>query len=521
MKNLYLLIFVLCFFIVDGKNINIVQQTKDKVLNGLSMYEISTRPWLYSLSQKYGNNITLLSQVPEEELQAIADQKFDFIWMMGLWHLGEYGLYHDRTNPSLLNEYSKVLPGCKMEDIIGSPYAITNYTCNPELGSNDDILSFKKKLNSMGMKLMVDFVPNHSAVDCDLTTSNPQYYVLSPKGTQPPYNPSIYLPNGIAYGSNCPNCGAWTDTAQFNYWNQQLRKERITELLKVASLSDAIRCDMAFLLLNDQIQQNWGTQLSSWGYSRPSTEWWSDSIAAVKKQYPNIIFLAEVYDPFQSTLQSLGFDYTYDKNLYDKLGNGNLDDIRNWISSNSLQFLSHSAHFISNHDEPRAPSFFGSPFRANAAALITFTIPGMRFYWMWQFNGFSNRLDIHLRREEPEPVVDYVESFYETFLPVVMDDVFKYGQWTYLNVFGSDDSWRLIAYTWQYGNKKRLCVLNYSDTQGSGKIIVPNAEPVNGNDTISVTDLLSGDVFYRSASNMKTDGLFVVVNQWYGQIFEY
>jgi len=79
----------------------------------------------------------------------------------------------------------------------------------------------------------------------------------------------------------------------------------------------------------------------------------------------------------------------------------------------------------------------------------------------------------------------------------------------------------LIAYRWEYQNEKRLCVINYSDQNGSGSVQVTNAQPVNGNDTIPVTDLLSGTVYYRSASQMRNQGLFVVVNSWYAQIFEY
>jgi len=203
---------------------------------------------------------------------------------------------------------------------------------------------------------MVDFVPNHSAVDCTWTSTHINYYIRSPQGS--PIDPNRYLPNGIAFGSACAGCGPWQDTAQFNYWNSNERVARSKELMKVASLADAIRCDMAYLLLNDVFQQTWSTELSSWGYSRPSTEWWADSITAVKSQYPNIIFLAEVYSPWQSAIQSVGFDYAYDKTLYDKLGVGNLDDIRSWLTSNSYHFIKHSAHFTANHDEQRAVAFF-------------------------------------------------------------------------------------------------------------------------------------------------------------------
>lgn len=127
---------------------------------------------------------------------------------------------------------------------------------------------------------------------------------------------------------------------------------------------------------------------------------------------------------------------------------------------------------IANHDEERAAKYFGSWWRADAAALLTFTLPGMRFYWMWQFEGFKNKLDIHLRRELAEAPVSDTQLFYSKFLSITNTDVFNFGNWVYLNVFGTgmdiiyplrslDSSWRLIAYRWEYQSEKRLCVINY------------------------------------------------------------
>eukprot|EP01114_Cavostelium_apophysatum_P001197 TRINITY_DN11013_c0_g1_i2.p1 TRINITY_DN11013_c0_g1~~TRINITY_DN11013_c0_g1_i2.p1 ORF type:complete len:504 (+),score=68.63 TRINITY_DN11013_c0_g1_i2:87-1598(+) len=483
-----------------------------------AMYELSTRPWLYALSQKYGQSITLLSEIPQQEFQQIKDMGFDYVWMMGVWQLGKYGLNFDQTNPALLSYYPTVLPSFTIDDVIGSPYAVVNYTCNVQLGSDEDIASLRSMLNGIGLKLMLDFVPNHSAVDCPFTSSNPDFYILAPKGTQPPYDPSAYLPNGIAYGSAGWG-GAWQDTAQFNYWNPTTRKVRLQELLQVASLADAIRCDMAYLLLNDLFGQNWQQQLQSWGWTQPTTEWWADSIQAVKQQYPDVIFLAEVYDPYQQDLQNVGFDFTYDKDLYDRLKNQDINGVREWLSSNTVEFLSRSAHFISNHDQPRAANYFGSWWMADATALMTFTVPGMRFHWQWEFQGFKNQIDIHLRREEPESAVQDVQDFYQTFLNITNADVFKYGDWIYIDL--SDSGTDLIAYRWEFGDDRRLCVINYSGDTGSTNVIVSNAQPINGNDTIPVTDLLSGTKYWRSAKMMQTQGLDVVVNSWYAQIFQY
>jgi hypothetical protein len=497
------------------------QQMSGVPVGGMNLYELSARPWLYSLSQKYQKSITALKDVPDTEWKDIKSWGFDMVFLMGVWQLGKYGLNFDRTNSGLLSHYSQVLPGYTTDDIIGSPYAVTNYTCNSQLGTDSDILALKKKLNAMGLLLMLDYVPNHTAVDSEWATTNPDNYVRAPKGTNPPYPSDKYTSTGIAYGS-AGYGDAWQDTLQINIWNPDTRTVRTAEVLHVASLADGIRCDMAYLELNSVFAQSWGDQLNSWGWKQPSTEWWADTIKAVKTQYPNVIFLAEVYSPYEGALQSLGFDYTYDKVLRDKLGGGNLDDIRAWISARSTQYITQSAHYISNHDEQRGPAYFGSWWKSNAAAALLYTLPGMRYYWMWDMEGYSNQLDVHLRREQNESNVSQVEAFYKQLLDITTQPVFRQGTWTNLNIAGSDTAWRLIGYRWAYGNERRLCVINFSDTEGWGNAILADAQPgPNNNDTIPVTELLTNQVYYRSASALRSTGLGVGVNSWYAQIFKY
>jgi hypothetical protein len=128
---------------------------------------------------------------------------------------------------------------------------------------------------------------------------------------------------------------------------------------------------MAYLALNDLIEQNWGHQLYTWGWKKPATEWWEGAIQAVKQRFPNVVLLAEVYSPWQVRfsvqpphacvgsealtsgslctriqwrLQELGFDYTYDKQLYDRLSWGHLDYTKDWFIHNSPSFTKRSAH---------------------------------------------------------------------------------------------------------------------------------------------------------------------------------
>jgi len=363
----------------------------------------------------------------------------------------------------------------------------------------------------------LDFVPNHSAVDCQWTSVDPSFYVRAPQ-LVPPYDSSRFLSNGIAYGYS--GWGkAWTDTAQFNYWNMDLRNAITEQLMNVASYSDYIRCDMAYLALNDVIQQIWPQEMSYWGYTEPATEFWTEAIAQVKDKY-DVKFLAEVYNEWAPKIREVGFDYAYDKTLYDHLGTGNLEDIRNYISSTPLEVHQRSAHFVENHDEPRAATFFGTNSRADAANAVVMTLPGMRFYFDGQERGYFNKLEVHLRRGTPESSHVGVVKYYDALRSVLSKPLFNLGKWTYRNVNGSD-AWRLMTWEWEYNYEKLLVVINFSDAEGSGSIVCPEAQPVNGNDTIHVTELLTGTIFTQSAVQMSSSGLGVVVGSWSVQMFQY
>eukprot|EP00771_Trimastix_marina_P003916 gnl/Trimastix_PCT/628.p1 GENE.gnl/Trimastix_PCT/628~~gnl/Trimastix_PCT/628.p1 ORF type:complete len:515 (-),score=115.72 gnl/Trimastix_PCT/628:655-2199(-) len=484
-----------------------------------TILELSARPWLYELSQKYGYQIKL-ADVPDEVLEEYSRLGYKALYLMGVWHLGPAGLRHDRTDPGLLHSYSVVLPGYTQEDIIGSPYAITHYTCNPNVGTDSDLRNFRARLHALGLKLILDFVPNHTAVDSPWTTEHPEYYIRAPPSVQPPYDPQRYMPSGIAYGRD-PYSGAWTDTAQLNYWSAEAREAMTQALLTVASFSDGVRCDMAMLMLNDVFQRTWGPELSGRHIERPATEFWPGAVDRVKAAHPGYIFMAEVYWGLESKLRSLGFDFTYDKDgLYNRLVAKHLDNLRGYIAHTDFSGMT---HFTANHDEPRAVSALGGIPQANTATALAMTLPGMRFYWMGQRDGKANKLDVHLRRSAPEPSHPEVRAFYQTLLNITRHEVFHTGAWRYLDMIGTDDgsAWRLMGWAWLRGDDKRLVVVNYSDEIGAGRVRVPEAWPRHGADVIDITDLISGQRYRRSAREMREEGLTVVLSPWTVQIFEY
>ena len=484
-----------------------------------TLYQVSARPWLYELSQEKGVTITALKDIPDDVLQSIKDQGFDYLWIMGVWKIGKYGIQHDRTKPSLVESYKKLLDDYTEEDAIGCPYSIAEYVCNPELcpGGDEDLKALREKLNGMGIKLMLDFVPNHSALDSPWVDKDITYYIRKPEGE--PDDPELYYKNGIAYGNMEGMTDRWTDVAQLNYWEPKTIELMKQNLLHIAELADGIRCDVAWLVANKYFYRSWKKELDAYGYKQPTEEFWTVAIKELKEKYPNVILMAEVYgEPFKDLLEQ-GFDYTYEKTLLDKLIDGQIDGIKNWISY-IREYQDHQSRFLENHDDNRAVAFFGGNVKKTiAAALATYTLPGMRFFFQDFYNGYQNKLEVHLRRSKKEAVSEEAKAFYGKFLPILNDDTLKNGEWSHKAINGGS-SWKLLSWEWFNAEtkNKKVIVVNFSDTPGEGTVVLSD---VSGEGEVVVKDLLNDTEYKKDATELKTKGLTVTVNAWYAVILDY
>ena len=160
----------------------------------------------------------------------------------------------------------------------------------------------------------------------------------------------------------------------------------IGELGRVADCCDGVRCDMAMLLLPDVIRRTWGDKsLPSDGRPPVDNPFWPEAIAQVHRRHPDLLFMAEVYWDLEWTLQQQGFDYTYDKRLYDRLRSRDVEGVRGHLHADMV-FQRRCVRFLENHDEPRAASAFPSDVH-RAAAILAFLTPGLRFFHDGQFEG--------------------------------------------------------------------------------------------------------------------------------------
>ena len=400
--------------------------------------------------------------------------------------------------------------------MIGSPFSILDYEPEPRIGDWADIDAIRAKLHDRGMRLILDFVPNHTGPDHRWIREHPDYFM---QGTQRDFQhaPAEFLlidPEGtkpyfVARGRD-PFFAPWADTAQIDYFNEDARTALIELLKTIGSHCDGLRCDMAMLMLNDVFAGTWRHLLGD--RPAPAEEFWPRAIAALPSGF---IWMAEVYWDMEARLQALGFDYTYDKRLYDRLRVGNVADIRAHLTADSA-YQGHMARFLENHDEPRSVPTFGRD-RVPVLAVMIATLPGLRFFHQGQLTGKEMHLPMPLNRAIDEPPDLALESLYETILGIARDTAFHSGEWALLDVRPIDDSsGSLIAYRWHGGHGYRMVILNLGATPAQGRVpVIGDLEASGGYDFV---DLLNRQVYPRHADDL-IGGLYVRLDGYHAHIF--
>jgi hypothetical protein len=230
--------------------------------------------------------------------------------------------------------------------------------------------------------------------------------------------------------------------------------------------------------------------------------------------------MAEVYWDREWDLQQQGFDYAYDKRLYDRLREGHSRNVREHFWA-GLDYQDKLARFLENHDEPRAAAVFASEVH-RAAAAVTYLSPGLRFFHQGQFEGCQVRISPHLVRGPNEPVDPCLKAYYDRLLAVLRLPVVRDGNWRLAECKpawdgnGSHDAF--IAHFWEGPDAKRLLVtVNYSGHQSQCRIWPP-CDLKSG--SWRLQDLLGNAVYDRTGDDLTTNGLYLDVPPWQVHAFD-
>ena len=249
-----------------------------------SLYQINTRVWLTELSRALGRRATL-DDIPDAELDRLA--------AAGL----RLGLVAERLadRPGGAGDLARAIPDgaasspkrCRTstdEDIAGSGFAIQSYTVHRDLGGDEALARLRQRLRQRGLKLMLDFVPNHMAPDHPWIDEHPDYFVHGSEAdlARAPHNYCrVQTRNGplvLAHGRD-PYFDGWPDTLQLNYGNPELQQAMIGELERIAGQCDGVRCDMAMLVLPDVFERTWGIR---------AEPFWPKATEAVRREHPRL-----------------------------------------------------------------------------------------------------------------------------------------------------------------------------------------------------------------------------------------
>ena len=296
----------------------------------------------------------------QQQLPRLKDLGVDIVWLMPIYPIGIEG----------------------RKGTLGSYYAIKDYCdINPEFGTLADFDSFLAEAHRLGLRVVIDWVANHTSPDAKWVTGSPaQWYERDAEG-------------------NTTFTADWSDTANLNYECQEMCDEMQKSMrFWMERGIDGFRCDMACEI---------------------PLEFWQKAIADLRADYPGMYMLAEAEEPMVHTLSD--FDASYSWELHHMMnsiarGEKNIPELLEYLAKDAERHPADAFRlmFTSNHDEN---SWAGTEFErmgdaAKVMAVLTFTLPnGQPLIYTGQEIGWNKRFEFF----EKDPIPAWEENEYTDF----------------------------------------------------------------------------------------------------------
>lgn len=473
--------------------------------------EINTRLWLRFLGR--GRPVTF-RDVPEAALEAWAAKGFDAVWLMGVWLPSSIGRNIALEHPGLRGDYDRILSGWMPEDVIGSPYSISGYQIPPQWGGEEALHDLRERMRQYGLRLILDFVPNHTARDHPWVYDHPARYVRltdEALARNPEAGFRAMTAEGdmvIAHGKD-PYFPPWTDTAQLDYRNPELHAAQREVLRHLARLCDGVRCDVAMLILPEVFAKVWGGT---------TAEFWEPTIREIKQAHPDFCFIAETYWGLDKALNERGFDLTYDKELLDQivsdmpLANEQFDD--------AVKRHGQRLRFLENHDEPRIAGRLSKD-KHFAAATWVFTLPSSTLAYDGQSEGYKAKSPIQLRRDPIEQPDRTLVEFYERLLTVMRRDVVRHGNWQLLHLrpawIGNDSFRHVLGQGYDSGEEHLRIFVNWRSKRSQCYVDV-GLGMLHDREVV-LRDQMGPKKYVRQGTELMMRGLYLDLEPWEFHVF--
>ena len=326
------------------------------------LYEINTRVWVRELSARAGRRLTL-DTIPPEELERIAALGFDAVWLMGVWTTGLAAIRLRARMRAARAITGAPCPTSPTATSSARPTPCRVTRCRPTSVAPPPWPRCARASPRYGIRLMLDFVPNHTATDQRVDHREPAAFVAGHRGRHRP-PPRGLLPRRAA-ASSSPTAAIPTSRPGRTRprWTTRHRRRAAPGMSaqlqahRHAVRRRALRHGHAAAARRDREDLGGPARAGDW----ITESFWAEAIPAVRERHPGFLFMAEAYWGLEWDLQQQGFDFTYDKTLYDRLRSGDARGRARATSAADPAFADRCARFLENHDEPRAAAAFGVP----------------------------------------------------------------------------------------------------------------------------------------------------------------
>ena len=474
------------------------------------IHEVNTAVWLGELSRAAGRPMTL-ADVSAADWDAITLPGVDTVWLMGVWERSPAGLALANANAELQASFHDALPDLRASDVIGSPYCVHRYVVDDAFGGPTALATARITLAARGVRLLLDYVPNHVAPDHPWIRAKPELFVQGDDDDVKADPAGWMTADGhvLAHGRD-PYFPPWPDVVQLNAFSPAMRAATARTLTDIADQCDGIRCDMAMLVTNDIFADTWRDRAGP----EPAAEFWPAVISELRVHHPETILAAEAYWDTEWSLQQQGFDFCYDKRLYDRIVSADAAAVRDHLRAD-LSYQARLLRFLENHDEPRIASrLLSDAERAGAVAIST--LPGATMWHEGQFEGRRVHPPVFLSRRPDEPRHPDLADWYHSLLATVASHHVRDGAWQLLEAHGWPDNQsarNLLAWSWDArGGTRHVVVINLSGEPAQGRI--PLAWPDLRGRAWHLANLLGEEAFERDGDELAGPGLFVALRPW-------